>query len=257
MPAAESMDHAGPLARTVEDCAILLEVLAGPDDRDVESVERPTERYSEALDGDVHGLRLAVVPSLLEGCTEPVRENFMRSLDVLEGLGVSVDRCEPMAQDGDWRAAMAPMVPAELSGNFAELARQHPGTIRARLAERLEASTAIPAVQYLKARRQRELIERRFQEGLSGFDGYVVPTSPVTAEPIGSEEPTRLKFRNTVVFDYTRQPATSVPNGYDDAGLPTGLMFATARWRDDLCLRVAHAYQVATDFHLRRPPGLP
>ncbi len=71
-----------------------------------------------------------------------------------------------------------------------------------------------------------------------------------TAEPAGAT----FKFRNTVVFDFTRQPAVSIPNGFDADGLPTGLMIACAKFRDAHALRIAHAAQSITDFHLARPP---
>ncbi|MFN8639607.1 MAG: amidase, partial [Dehalococcoidia bacterium] len=94
--------------------------------------------------------------------------------------------------------------------------------------------------------------------GLDRFDGYVLPTCPAVAEPIApdptNEPPTPLKFRNTGVFDQSHQPAISVPNGLDAEGLPTGLQIASAKFNDVLALRVGHAYQQATDFHLRRPP---
>ena len=106
----------------------------------------------------------------------------------------------------------------------------------------------------------RKRIQARYAAGLggpAGFDGYVLPTSPMVAEVIASDpasEPaTPLKFRNTGVFDQSHQPAISVPNGFDAEGLPTGLQFATAHFDDALALRIAHAYQRETDFHTRRP----
>ena len=107
---------------------------------------------------------------------------------------------------------------------------------------------------YTLALDQRKLVERCFEQALGNFDAYVVPTSPVTAEPIeDGERGVTRKFRNTSTFDNTHQPSTSVPNGFDEDGLPTSLMITSALFDDAMALRIAHAYQEATDFHTRRP----
>src|SRR5690606_32760873 len=87
VPLSLTLDHAGPMARTVEDCALMLSVLAGPDDRDYDSAGRESEDYVSALRTDRAGVRLAVVPSLVEDCQPAVAANFVRSLGVLGGLG--------------------------------------------------------------------------------------------------------------------------------------------------------------------------
>jgi aspartyl-tRNA(Asn)/glutamyl-tRNA(Gln) amidotransferase subunit A len=115
----------------------------------------------------------------------------------------------------------------------------------------------VPAyIRMLGARRQ---IEHRFEDALArgGFDAYVTPASPQPAEPIvpdanaDTEPPT--KFRITTVFDLTRQPSISVPAGFDADGMPVGFMVSGPRWQDARVLRIAHAFQQATDFHTRRP----
>ena len=260
VPLSLTRDHAGPMARSVEDCALMLNVLVGPDPRDLDSAMRERDGdYTSELHQGVAGLRLAVVPSLVEGCETAVEANFERSLEVLRGLGAEIGTIEPLAGFADdWRGLTRLGGGAEGASYIQDVLLRNPEKIsepmRGRLLEGLEAK----AVDFVKAMEARKAVEQRYELALSAFDAYVLPTSPMTAEPIAedasaADPASTLRFRNTGVFNSTRQPAVSVPNGFDDDGLPTALMVAAAKFRDSVALCVAHAYQVATAFHLERP----
>ncbi len=254
IPLSLTLDHAGPLARSAQDCALMLTVLAGPDGEDFDSAMREGEDYAATLDGGVDGLRLAVIPSLVEGSTDGVAENFERSLDVLRGLGATIDSCEPMQGYGDWRGPLAYLLAAEAPTHILDVLKNRPQTISPDIRERLQRGQEIKATDYILALQQRKEIERRFEQAIANLDAFLMPTSSLTAEPIEEDEPqVMLKFRNTSTFDNTRQPATSVPNGFDADGLPTSLMVVAAQFNDAMALRIAHAYQGATDFHAQRP----
>ena len=260
IPLSLTLDHAGPMARSVEDCALMLTALAGPDPLDLDSARREGGDYASAIEEDVRGLRLAVVPSLAEGCDRAVADNFERSLEVLRGLGVEVRSVEPLAGfHDDWRWLLTAILRAEASSYIRPILERRPESIGEPVRGRLLSGLESKAVDYATALETRKHVEARFEAALTdgALDGYVVPTSPVTAEPIAEdptvEEPPESKFRNTAVFDITRQPAISVPNGFDAEGLPTGLMFAAGQFHDAVALRLAHGYQRATDFHLQRP----
>ena len=255
IPLSLTLDHAGPMARSAEDCALLLNVLAGPDDRDLDSAMREgDDDYTATLDQGVSGLRLAVIPSLVEGSSQAVLANFETSLDVLRGLGATVESVEPMAGHGDWRGPMNPILAAEAAAQMRETLEQRPYLIGELVRTRLQSGLEIKAIDYTLALEQRKLVERSFEQALADFDAFVVPTSPLTAEPIeDGERQVTMKFRNTSTFDNTHQPSTSVPNGFDADGLPTGLMITSALFDDAMALRIAHGYQEATDFHTRRP----
>ncbi|MCC6236057.1 MAG: amidase [Dehalococcoidia bacterium] len=258
VPLSLTLDHAGPMARSAEDCALLLDVLAGHDERDADSVDRPAARSFDALTADVRGLRLAIVPSLLEGCDAVVLRNFEASLEVLAGLGVEVGECEPLAGfAGDWRGMVGPILSVEAASYIDDVLARRPGAIGEPVRNRLLAALEVRAVEYAKALETRKRVERAYEAALGRFDAYVLPTSPMVPDEIANDpaaEPaTPLKFRNTSVFDHSHQPALSVPNGFDVDGLPTGLQFAAAMFNDALVLRLGHAYQLATDFHTRRP----
>lgn len=258
IPLSLTLDHAGPLARSAEDCAIMLSALAGPDENDLDSAAPPNRDYAAAVTESVAGLRLAVVPSLLDSCQAAVIENFERALAVFQDLGIILDECEPLAGlSDDWRGLVGAILRPESASYIEQVLIRRPEAIgeptRSRLREGLEAR----AVEYARALEARKRIEQRYELALQRFDGVVVPTSPMVAEPIAedpSDEPQiPIRFRNTSVFNYTHQPAISVPNGSDTDGLPTGLMIAGAKFNDSLVLRLAHAYQQLTDFHHHRP----
>ncbi|MFN8584290.1 MAG: amidase [Dehalococcoidia bacterium] len=265
VPLAATLDHVGPLARSALDCALLLDVLAGPDASDPDSEARPPDPYAASLlatPAGLEGVRLAVIPALLAGCEPPVIEAFERSLEELRRLGATVERLDPLpGRTGDEvRALVVTIISVEAATTFGALAAERGHLMSRPIRERLEASRSIPAVGYRRALDARREVERRCEAALRDgrFDAFVIPTSPVQPEAIApdpEEEPdVPLRFRNTSLFNATRQPALSVPSGLDPEGLPTGLMFAGARWTDALVLRIGHAYQRATTHHLERPP---
>lgn len=259
VPLALTLDHAGPMARTALDCALLLDVLAGHDPRDPGSVDRPPESFSAGIGQDIRGLRVAVVPSLVEGCNDATLAAFETALDTLRGLGVTVEVAEPMAGMDEWRASINGLLVAEGAAYVAHILRDRPQTIGESVRRRMVTGLDVTVPAYLRTLDARREIERRFEEALArgGFDAYVTPTSPQPAEPIvpdanaDTEPPT--KFRITTVFDLTRQPSISVPAGFDTDGMPIGFMVSGPRWQDARVLRIAHAFQQVTDFHTRRP----
>ena len=259
LPLSLTLDHAGPMARTAEDCAIMLTALAGYDPRDSGSVDRPREDFTERLDAPITGMRLAVIPSFLEQCEAPVLENFERSLDVLQELGATIERREPIQGEDSWRDRLNSLTLAE-AGTYNETALSGAGVAEPQRG-RLLAGLETPVATYIRALALRREIEAAFERGLADIDAYVTPTTPITPEPIApdpaTERPPSLKFRNTSAFDHSHQPSISVPNGFTShphQPLPTALMITGALFEDARVLRIAHAYQQATDFHRQRPP---
>lgn len=258
VPLSLTLDHAGPMARSAEDCAILLSVLAGPDARDLDSAGYPGADYTAALGAPVRGLRLAVIPSLVESCEPAVLANFEASLATLRGLGIEVAEYEPLiGLADDWRGLVGPLLGVEAASYIDGVLARRPAAIGEPVRGRLLAALEVKAVDYARALEARKRVEAAYEAGLQRFDAYVLPTSPMVADVIApdptAEPQTPLKFRNTGVFDHSHQPAISVPNGFDLDGLPTGLQFAGSKFNDVLVLRLGHAYQRATDFHTRRP----
>jgi aspartyl-tRNA(Asn)/glutamyl-tRNA(Gln) amidotransferase subunit A len=250
MPLTLTLDHAGPMARDARDCALLLNTLAGYDPHDLDSIRRPAENFLADWRPDLRGVRLAVVPSVLEGSDDAVLENFGRSLSVLRDLGAVIGSVEPLAGLDAWRSLLnlrpeGAAVHRRILGLSPELISE---TIRTRLQVGLETL----AVDYVEALQLRKAVERRFVDGLTEWDAYVLPTCHHTAEPIVGPDPGD-KLHLTALFNYARLPSISVPNGFDTNGLPTALMLSGRPFTDAEVLAMAAAYQGATDFHLRRP----
>jgi aspartyl-tRNA(Asn)/glutamyl-tRNA(Gln) amidotransferase subunit A len=247
----QTLDHAGPMARSAEDAAIMLNVLAGYDSRDFDSVPSNATDYTRSIDQGIDGLRLAVVPSLAEGCRAEVMEHFEQSVRVLSDLGAVIGECEPMAGIDTWRGGFNLAGP-EMAYNVREILASQPNSLSEPIRSRVLAGAESSAVDNVAAREMRKLVELRYAEAMTEWDAIVVPTAPDVAEPIDAETPPADKFRITTVFDLTRMPAVSVPNGLVD-GLPTAFQIAAAKFADALALRIAHAYQSATDHHNHRP----
>lgn len=251
-PLSPTLDHPGPMTRSARDAALMLDVLAGFDPDDPGSIARPGGgSYAESLDSGIEGLRLAVVPSVIEGCGNEVYANFEASLRVLEGLGAMIGEVEPCAGLGDWLGiGIAAIEGAQIA---APLIARNPAGLSTELKARVEAAQRFTAADYYRLLELRKLVERRFELALTGdWDAIVMPTTPMVAERIDETTQYTDKFRYTSVFDLTHQPSVSVPNGFVD-GLPTGLMISAAQWQDALALHIAHAYQGATEWHTRRP----
>ncbi|TAK73881.1 MAG: amidase, partial [Dehalococcoidia bacterium] len=232
VPLSLTLDHAGPMARTALDCALMLDVLAGHDPRDAGSVDRPPESFRAGIEGGVEGMRLAVIPSLVEGGDVATLTSFEAAVQVLRGLGATIKAVEPMAGEGDWRATVNGLLLAEGASYVEQILRERPQTIGGSVLRRMLTGLEISATAYIRMLDARVRIEQRFEAALveGGFAAYLTPTTRRTAEPIVADadadsEPMD-KFRITTVFDLTRQPSISVPAGFDDDGLPVGLMIS-------------------------------
>jgi aspartyl-tRNA(Asn)/glutamyl-tRNA(Gln) amidotransferase subunit A len=259
-----SLDHSGPMARTAEDCAILLNCIAGFDDLDPTSADVPLPDYTASLAAPVSGSKW------LSNVRIGVPRNFFYDADVLDaeiaeavevakhslsGLGAElteVDFPEPLefAASGAFFAEAL----AYHEGNFQEHSELYGEAIR----NRLTTNASISGVDYVRNRYQqlelRAGVRRLFQD----VDLFLTPTSVIPAPTIDSidvstSSPTLLG-RNTSPFNVLGIPTISVPCGFTSEGLPIGLQLSGRWWEEGLVLRAAHAYQQVTDWHKRLPP---
>ncbi len=256
-----TLDHTGPMARTALDCALMLNALQGFDPQDIDSVEHPTEDFTAGIDGGVRGMTLAVIPSLLAIAAPGVRAAFAASLATFESLGAKVVNLEPLLGVDDWRGLTQGIIAVEACDYHEGLLAQDPPSIGAAVRARMAPGLAMPAYKYARALDARKVLEKRMHAGLkdNGIDAYVLPSTPLTAweidpDPDRDANPGMTRGGFTSIFNISRQPSISVPNGFDAEGLPTGLLISTAQWEDAKAMRIAHAFQQATDFHTKRPP---
>jgi aspartyl-tRNA(Asn)/glutamyl-tRNA(Gln) amidotransferase subunit A len=270
---ASSLDQIGPFARSVEDAALVLEAMAGHDPMDATSSDRANDVRRD-FDKGVKGIRLGVPReySEVEGMEAGVSAAVREAIKALEKAGAEiVDVTLPHTDYG--LAAYYIIAPAECSSNLARFdgvkyglsvqdvdnitemymrtRRQGFGTeVRRRIMLGTYAlSTGYYDAYYLKAQKVRTLIKRDFDEAFSKCDAIVGATSPTVAFPIGSktEDPLSMYLCDVLTLggNLAGLPGISVPCGTSE-GLPVGLQVLAPQWREDVALRVARAYEVAS-----------
>lgn len=258
VPLAWSLDHVGPMARTVRDCALVLEAIAGHDPDDPSSVDAPVERWSEALDGGVEGLRVGVPTPYAFDETEPdVAMLFGKALDTLRALGVEVRELDLPVLQQYWGAASTVLL-SEAAAYHKEHIEQRPQDLGADVRLRIQWGLDLKATDYVLAARARDEARRTADDALlADVDLLAMPSTriaAVTFDSIASDDPTLGLTRFTAAFDLTGQPAMSVPCGFTDDGLPVGLQLVGRSFDERTVLRAAHAFEAAAGVSGRRPP---
>ena len=262
-PLSWSFDTVGPMTRTVRDAALVLNAIAGHDSRDLSSSRRPTEDFAERLEDGISGVRIGIPREYFFEKTEPqVTDSVREAATVLEGLGASVDEVSiPVLEHS--QTISTPISQAEASQIHTEHLRDRAHDIGADVRGRLYQGALIPATDYIKAQRARTVYNARMAEAFQRFDALVAPTCPVGAPQLGERtvqvgdvaEPTlALLSRLTRPFNVSGVPTVSLPCGFTSYGVPIGLQIAGRPFEDAAVLRIAHAYEQATEWHKRRPP---
>ena len=256
IPLSWTLDHAGPLARTVRDLAIALGVLAGYDARDPASVDVPVDDYARDIDGSVEGLRVLVPTEHFFDDVDPEVEHAVRdAVVVLRGLGARIAE-RPLPHAGLLRDAQRAIITIDAATYHAVDLARRPNDYGDAVRDRLAVAETISKTDYAQARRDREIIRRAWGEVLREHDVILSPTTPIAAPPREGQDATTQASRltvNTSPFNLTGLPAISVPCGFTRGGLPIGLQLAAGPWREGLLLRVANAYERATEWHTHRP----
>ena len=281
---ASSLDQGGPLAKSAEDLALLLNVIAGFDPRDSTSIEREPEDYTRELDKPLSGLRVGVPKEHFgEGLASDVGAAVEAALATLERLGAKRVPIE-LPNSGLSVPAYYVIAPAEASSNlsrfdgarygyrakdYADLADMYCKTraegFGAEVRRRILIGTYVLShgyydAYYLKAQRVRRLIARDFTEAFKRCDLVIGPTSPTVAFPIGAKtsDPVQMYLNDiyTIPANLAGLPAASVPCGFGAGGLPVGLHIVGNYFSEARILNLAHRYQRETDWHAREPAGV-
>jgi aspartyl-tRNA(Asn)/glutamyl-tRNA(Gln) amidotransferase subunit A len=256
IPLSWTLDHSGPLARTVGDLALALNTIAGHDPLDPSSADVPTEDYSSGIEDGVTGVRI-VLPTnhFFDDVDAEVDTAVREAARVLTSLGASVtEMALPRAE------LLAPTQRAILLTDAAAVHREHlrerAADIGADVLTRLRTGQTFTGTDYAQARRDRDELRREWFALLRDHDVILSPTTLIAAPPRDGEDAVAAAQRltaNTSPFNLTGLPAVSVPCGFTQAGLPIGLQLAAGPWREGLLLRVARAYEHATPWHERQP----
>lgn len=266
VPHSWSLDHAGPLTRSVADAAIMLGVLAGYDPSDPGCRDYPVPDYLAALNGSVQGLRIAVCRNHFFDSNQPaVDEAVEHALGWFSAQGATVrDVTLPNLEYG-----LGAIFAIELSSSTA----YHDVSLRSGRVEEfasdvrtlVELGRLVTGPDYLKAEQYRHVLMNDFRVLFRHADLLVGPTLPVTAPRVGEsmvavaggrESALAATWRLTYPYNLAGLPAISIPCGFDEQGLPIGLQIAGRPFDEESVLRAAHAYEAAHPWKDRHPAGL-
>ncbi len=249
---------AGPLTRTVADCALMMETLVGPSTLDPWSLGTPANGLAAStITEDLSGVRIGYIPHLAE-CSADVTANTKASLATLASLGAQI---EEVGADMDWNAKSARLIYlANLHVNFGDYVDTWRDRMDPVLLQWMEAGSRSTVADYRKAQIARTRLYRGVQKLLERYDFLVTPTLPTTAIPAEAGKTVDALFNrgwNAFVypFNHSGNPALSVPSGFGTDGLPTGLQIVGRWWKDNDVLRLGAVFEQARPWADRRPPA--
>ncbi len=277
---ASSLDQIGPLTKDVTDCALVMNAIAGYDPRDSTSVPEPTPDYTRCLTDNIKGLRLGVPKEyFVEGMQAEVQAAILTAINKLQELGAKIEEVS-LPHTRYALAVYYIIAPSEASANLArydgvkygfsvkeaenmwdamEKTRQYgfgPEVKRRIMLGTYALSAGYYDAYYLKAQKVRTLIRREFDGVFENFDALLTPTSPTVPFKIGEkvDDPLQMYLSDvcTLPVNIAGLPAISIPAGFAD-NLPIGLQIIAKPFAEETILKIAYAYQQATDWHKRKP----
>jgi aspartyl-tRNA(Asn)/glutamyl-tRNA(Gln) amidotransferase subunit A len=258
IPLSWSLDHTGPMARCVEDCAIMLQVLAGYDPKDNASADVPIPDFRAGMKDGINGLRIGVPRKHwfdenlgIDPCTEAVYDAALR---VLADLGATLVEIDGKPFSLARKANQAILVCEAFTYHektFQETPMKFGSSVRRRLLE----GAFLSAADYLTAQRARAVLNEQIRENFAKVDVFAVPGAARPPEPFSGMDPNEQNLRPSFTnpFNLTGLPSISVPCGFTEGNLPAGIQFVAPAFQEALCFRVAYAYEQATEWHTRRP----
>jgi aspartyl-tRNA(Asn)/glutamyl-tRNA(Gln) amidotransferase subunit A len=262
LPLSYLFDHAGPITRTVEDAALLLNAIAGYDPSDPTSVRTPVPDHTAELGAGVRGLRVGVARAyFFDHLDGEVETSVEEAIAELRRLGADVRDLDVPGVEAGLAATFA-IVLAEAQEIHARALRTRPADFGADVLELLSSPTPDTRT-IMSGLRARDALGAAMRGALESVDLLVTPTTPIVAARIGQEsvrfggveQPVlNAMIRCTAPFNATGLPALSLPCGFTRAGLPIGLQIAGRPFDEATVLRAGHAYEQATGWHERRAP---
>jgi aspartyl-tRNA(Asn)/glutamyl-tRNA(Gln) amidotransferase subunit A len=244
IPLSWSLDHAGPIAKTVEDAAVLLGIVAGLDDQ-----------YEKALTGDVRNLRIGVPRKYFYEQLEPsVAEAMRKALAAFERLGARIADID-LPSTGFHRGVWLQIASPEAYSYHERQLEKHFDSYSPDVRGRLEAGRALLSIDYVRAQRARTIIKEECKRVFETTDVIVTPTLPIAAPRIDDVDKAAVAAlgRFTRFFNIVGLPAISVPCGFTKEGLPLGMQIAGKAFDESTVLRAAHAYEQDAKWFERRP----
>ena len=262
-PGVWSVDTVGPMSRTVEDCALTLQAIAGHDPLDPYTWNTPVPDYRASLGGDLRGIKVGVVKEVLESAVmSPEVVGAVRAaIETMAKLGASVQEMSvPLAMES-WTILGALRIEAPIL--YGQLLRERMRDIGHdnRIAYLL--NSLLPAQAYYKAQKLRSLVRGNVIDALEQADVLAMPTTGIASQKVAPE--TVINSREvapfvsfswlvTATFSLCSIPSLSIPCGFTSEGLPIGLQLGGRNFDEETLLKVAYAYERSAPWHTRRPP---
>ena len=263
VPLDTGLDSVGPMARTVGDAALLYDVIRGPDHEDAATLDQPIDGPSDELELDLTGVRLCVPREFFWEDVDAETEAAVRATaQVFAELGAHVDEIslEPLDQLGELRAR-GTLTNVETCVHFATELDEHFEDFDPIVSARMIEGRDVSAVDYLALQRAWQLLRAEAQEALVDVDALLTPTTPFPAPTVAeTDDPAGpywringLCLRNTSAANLLGLCAISLPCGFTHGGLPIGLQLIAKPWEEARLLRLAQAYESATQWHHSTP----
>jgi len=250
------MDHCGPLTRSAEDIALFLQVIAGFDAEDPGSEDVPVPDYRAALTGRLDGLRLGLVEHwYAHGAHPDLAPAMSAAVEVLRGLGAVIEPVQ-LSSLRDYTDCKTTISIAELYAIHEKDLKTRPQDFGRILRNRVLPGALIRAEDYMQALRWRTVLAREQALALKRCDALLTAGALNVADPADPNQPDRLVSSPSITMPFSvgGLPALAIPCGFSRGeGLPLSLQIAAAPMREPTGLRIAHAYQLVTDWHRRHP----
>ncbi len=256
-PAAFSLDHIGPMAWTAEDCALMLQALAGHDARDPASAKRPVPDYTAQLGQGVKGLKIGVIHHFHEvdyKVSPGTRQGIDNAIATLRTLGAEIREVQ-LSPLQDWGACGTLISTVERAAAYEEWARTRLGDFSERVQRRLMLGALVSGVDYVQAVRRRRELRAELHTAMTDLDVVLTAAQPNEAAKI-DEIPAWDTFAVpsfTMPFNVAGYPAISICSGFGEGGLPVAIQLVGKPFQEPTVLRIADAFEKATEFRNRRP----
>jgi len=262
MPLSQSLDTVGPLARTSEDCALLLGLMAGADPEDPTAIAGPVPDYATAVREPIRGLRIGVPSAFyVDDLDSEVAKILDETIAALRGQGADIVQVE-LPDQRQLTAACQLVLATEAAAYHKRWLIERPQDYGPQVLMRLQNGLAIPGVTYLEALRWRGPALAAHYAAVAGVDAMIAPVAPVAAPTIAesdvgnspdAESVIQRLTRFTRPINYLGLPALSIPAGFTSRGLPVGMQLVGRSFDESTLLRIGAAFQRSTDFHDRVP----
>jgi aspartyl-tRNA(Asn)/glutamyl-tRNA(Gln) amidotransferase subunit A len=262
MPLSQSLDTVGPLARTAEDCALLLGLMAGADPADPTAIAGPLPDYMSATEGQIKGLTIGVPTAFyVDDLDSEVARILDETVAVLKREGAKIVQVE-LPDQRQLTAACQFVLAVEAAAFHKRWMIERPQDYGPQVLMRLQNGLAIPGVSYLEVMRWRGPALAAHLAAVDGVDAVLAPVAPVAAPTIAesdvgnspdAEAVIQRLTRFTRPINYLGLPSLSIPTGFTDRGLPVGMQLIGRSFDEAMLLRIGAAFQRATDFHDRVP----